>query len=171
MKMSGMMVLQTDSKTAINVSIKIKAPFAVINSEGTIQKEQFPTDIEGFVQLYEQLTKIAEVAIGAYIPNVLASDSSSGRRTAREASIDYSREVQSNNAYIARFEGQYQGDAMQKIQRRLGKKDTRDETAKAFQAELKEKGLSDKEIQLLTKAMRSKALMRLTHLKGKPRWL
>lgn len=152
MKMSGLMVLQTDSKTAINVGVKVKAPFAVVNSEGKIQKEQFPTDIEGFVALYEQLTKIAEVAVGAYIPNVLASDPSAGRRTAREASIDYSRELQASNAYIARFAGQYQGEMMFKIQRRLGKKDSTDDDAKAFRQKLIEKGLSDKEIDLLTES-------------------
>lgn len=150
MKMSGLMVLQTDAKTAINVDIKVKSPFAVINSEGKIQKEHFDTDIDGFIALYEQLTKIAEVAVGAYIPNVLASDPSSGRRTAREASIDYSRELQASNAYIARFVGQYQGEAMHKIQTRLGKKGSTDDDAKAFREELVEKGLSDKEIDLLT---------------------
>lgn len=163
MKMAGLMVLQTDSKTAINVGVKVKAPFAVINSEGKIQKEQFPTDIEAFVALYEQLTKIAEVAVGAYIPNVLASDPSAGRRTAREASIDYSRELQASNAYIARFVGQYQGEMMHKIQLRLGKKDSTDSDAIAFREELIEKGLSDKEIDLLVE---SPAVQSITDISG-----
>jgi hypothetical protein len=150
MKMSGMMVIKTDSsKTAINANIKVRAPFAIVNADGTLEKEQFPTDIEGFVSLYEQLTKIAEVAVGAYIPNVLASDPSQGRRTARESTIDYSRELQSQSAYIARFVGQYQGEMLHKVQKRLGKRDSTDDDAKSFRAELLEKKLSDKEIDLL----------------------
>lgn len=150
MKMAGLMVIKTDSaKTGINANIKVKAPFAIVNADGTLEKEQFPTDIAGFVQLYEQLTKIAEVAVGAYIPNVLASDPSQGRRTARESTIDYSRELQSQSAYIARFVGQYQGEMLHKIQMRLGKKDTTDDDAKEFQKELKDRKLSDKEIELL----------------------
>lgn len=163
MKMSGMMILQTDSKTGMNANIKVRAPFAIINSDGKIAKEQFPTDIEGFVSLYEQLTKIAEVSVGAYIPNVLASDPSAGRRTAREASIDYSRELQTASAYIARFVGQYQGETIHKIQRRLCKKDSTDETAQSIYKELTDKGLNDKEIELLAN---SPAVANITDLTG-----
>jgi hypothetical protein len=56
MKMAGMMITKTDSKAGINAQVKVRAPFAVINTDGILEKEKFDTDMEGFVSLYERLT-------------------------------------------------------------------------------------------------------------------
>ena len=56
MKMARMMIIKTDSKAGINAQVKVRAPFAVINTDGTLEKEKFDTDMEGFVSLYEQFT-------------------------------------------------------------------------------------------------------------------
>lgn len=157
-KMAGMMVMKTDSKSAMQTQIKVRMPFVVIASDGgQLQKETFQLDSEAFLAVYGQLQKLAEIAAGAYIANTLSTTQESSaqgdRRTAREATIDYTRELQSKSASIARFGSQYAKGVLQRVQVRLTKKGNPHADAKQFQKELQEQDkLSPQEIELLGKS-------------------
>lgn len=165
MKMAGLKIIKTDAKTAINAQIKIRAPFAIIVADGTLEKEEMPANVEAFIELYNHLVKVAEVAAGAYIPNQITDQPQGGHRTAREATIDYTREQQSKSAFIARFSGQF-AEMINAIQRRICKKDTSDEEAKDFQKELKEAGLSPEEIDLLANSPALEVVQDLTGIEN-----
>lgn len=157
-KLAGMMVLKTDFKSAMQAQIKVRMPFVVVSSDGgSLQKETFQLDADAFLAVYGQLQKLAEIAAGAYIANTLSttqeSSATGARRTAREATIDYTRELQSKSAAITRFGDQYGKGVMQRIQLRLTRKDNPHPDAKEFYRQLKEEDdLSDKEIELLGKS-------------------
>jgi hypothetical protein len=122
LKMNGLMIIKTDFKGALNAQIQVRSPFVIIKADGQpLDKEQFPFDIDAFMGVYGQLQKMAEIAAGAYIANVATTEDNTeaagGRRTAREATIDYTRELQSKAAGISRFIGQYQGVMLREVQR------------------------------------------------------
>jgi hypothetical protein len=166
MKMAGLMVLRTSPNNAINAQIKIKSPFAIITSDATLEQQQFKVQIEAFVKLIDKLTKMAEIAVNAYVPNQVSEDENSSSRTAREASIDYTRELQAKSAFIARFAGQF-ADMINTIQKRACNKDSSDEDAKQFYKELIEEGdFSENEIELIAKSPAMETVQDLTGIQN-----
>lgn len=138
-RVGGMLVCKTDSKGGMEAQIRVRKPFIIINSDFTLEKEKLEADPEAFVALYTQLGKMAEIALGSYIPNLMSSEQIGGDKTAREATIDYNRELQAKAAFIIRFNGQF-GAIMTTIQRRLCNPDSNDPTTKEVLKKLKEEG-------------------------------
>lgn len=152
-RVGGNVIARTDSKGAIESQIRVRKPFIIVNSEMKLEQIKLESNPKAFVELYSQLAKMAETSAGAYIPNLITSEDGSGRdKTAREATIDYTREVQSKTAFVTRFRGQF-GDALQPVQKRLCKKNPIDKVAKEFQKRLKEEGdFTDKQIQEISES-------------------
>jgi hypothetical protein len=166
-KMAGMKILKTDAKSAINAQVRVKSPFCIITSDAPMEKEGFEVDIEASVGAIEQLTKMAEIAANAYIPNQISEDTGP-RKTAREATIDYTRELQAKAAFVSRFSGQF-AEMVNTIQKRICKSDTSDEEAKEFLQELKDEGLSEKEIELLSESEAMETVQDLTGITNQQR--
>lgn len=149
--MAGMLIIHDkDGKGSPTIQLKVRHPFALISTSGEISQEQIQANVEAFMELDTKLTSIAEQAANAYIPNKL-SDIDNRDRTATEASIDAQRDQQAKVAYLARFWGQF-ADLVNSMQRKMSDPETIDEEAKAFQAELKEAGLTEEEIKALADA-------------------
>ena len=114
---------------------KVKAPFLYISKEATIvPRSPVPADSQDYILLIQQLIKMAEVATQQYVPSATAvgSDESGGRKTARETTVDYTREQQSVAAFVGRFAGQFAG-LIESIQKALAREDSGHEAAKEFQ--------------------------------------
>lgn len=151
-RVGGNIIARTDSKGAIESQIRVRKPFIVVNSEMKLEQIKLESDPKAFVELYSQLGKMAETSAGAYIPNLISSETPGRDKTAREATIDYTREVESKTAFVIRFRGQF-GDALQPVQKRLCKKHPVDDIAKEFQKRLKEEGeFTDAEIEEISKS-------------------
>lgn len=166
-KMAGMKIIKTDAKSAISAQAKVKSPFCIVTTDAQIEKEGFEVNIEAFTGAIEQLTKMAEIACNSYIPNQISEDQGP-RRTAREATIDYTRELQAKAAFVSRFSGQF-AEMINTIQKRICKPDTSDEEAKKFQEELLAAGLSPDEIKLLSESPAMETVQDLTGINNQQR--
>lgn len=138
--LSGLIVVQWGGAKGLP-NPKVKTPFLAIHPDAKFdQKPKLQANAEEFVVAVNFIVDRAQQAVGAYLAAALNPAEEGKERTAREATIDYQRELQSKAAHIARFAGQW-GDYVSNTQRKACDADTTDSQAKEFQ----EWALGDKE--------------------------
>lgn len=135
LRIAGLIPIQIDTSKG-SPPVKIRSPFIEINAEAKQfdPMANFPANVTAAIALIDKLQQIAEVAAQQYIPNTLGSDSQ-GSATATEKRIDYTRELQSKAAFIARFAGHF-AEMIGMMQRAMCNPETNDEEAMAFQKEV-----------------------------------
>lgn len=145
-RMGGLVIIKTNQAAAVARNLKVVKPFIVVGDDVTIEKEKIEANPDAFVAMWTQLSKMAEIAAGAYIPNLISTEGGNdSKKTAREATIDYNREVQSKTAFVIRFAGQF-GCIMSTVQKRMCNLDSSDEMVKDFIKELKENHFTESDI-------------------------
>jgi hypothetical protein len=147
-RLSGLKTLIADAKGGINAQIKVTNPFVQVTTDAQLGEQNFTFNAESFVQLYSKLGDIAQVAAGAYLPNQLSQTRPGKDRTATEEMIDRQREVEAQQAFVARFLGQFY-DMVFAMQKRLLDPDSPDEESQKLQKMLMQEGLSREEIEEL----------------------
>jgi hypothetical protein len=147
-RLSGLKTLIADAKGGINAQIKVTNPFVQVTTDAQLGEQNFTFNAEAFVALYSKLGDIAQIAAGQYLPNQLSSVKPGKERTATEEMIDRQREVEAQQAFVARFLGQFY-DMVFAMQKRLLDPDSPDEEAQKLQKMLLQEGLSREEIEEL----------------------
>lgn len=147
-RLSGLKTLIADAKGGINAQIKVTNPFVQVTTDAQLGEQDFKFDAEAFVTLYSKLGDIAQLAAGAYLPNQLSKTEPGKDRTATEEMIDRQREVEAQQAFVARFLGQFY-DMIFAMQKRLLDPESPDEESQKLQEMLLKEGLSRKEIEEL----------------------
>jgi hypothetical protein len=147
-RLSGLKTLIADAKGGINAQIKVTNPFVQVTTDAVLGEQNFTFNAEAFTMLYSKLGDIAQLAGGEYLPNQLSKTEPGKDRTATEEQIDRQRELEAQQAFVARFLGQFY-DMIFAMQRRMCDPDTPDEEAQELQKMLMKEGLSRAEIEEL----------------------
>jgi hypothetical protein len=147
-RLSGLKVLSADAKGGINAQVRVTNPFIQVTTDAQLQEQQFTFNAETFVALYSKLGDIAQIAAGQYLPGQLSNLKPGKDRTATEEMIDRQREVEAQQAFVARFLGQFY-DMIFAMQKRLLDPDSPDEEAQKLQQMLLKEGLSREELEEL----------------------
>jgi hypothetical protein len=149
-RLSGLKTLIADAKGGINAQIRVTNPFVQVTTDAQLGEQNFTFNADAFVQLYSQLGNILQLAAGQYLPNQMSQIKPGKERTATEEMIDRQREVEAQQAFVARFLGQFY-DMVFAMQKRLLDPDTPDEEAQKLRKMLLDEGLSKDEIEELRK--------------------
>lgn len=147
-RLSGLKTLIADAKGGINAQIKVTNPFVQVTTDAQLGEQDFNFNAEAFVALYSKLGDIAQLAAGAYLPNQMSESKPGKDRTATEEMIDRQREVEAQQAFVARFLGQFY-DMIFAMQKRLCDPESPDEEAQKLQQMLLKEGLSQEELEEL----------------------
>jgi len=147
-RLSGLKTLIADAKGGINAQIRVTNPFVQVTTDAQLGEQDFQFKAENFVVLYSKLGDIAQLAAGEYLPNQLSETKPGKDRTATEEMIDRQREVEAQQAFVARFLGQFY-DMIFPMQKRLLDPDSPDEEAQKLQQMLLKEGLTRAEIEEL----------------------
>ena len=147
-RLSGLKTLIADAKGGINAQIRVTNPFVQVTTDAQLGEQDFKFDADAFVALYSKLGDIAQLAAGQYLPNQLSQAEPGKDRTATEEMIDRQREVEAQQAFVARFLGQFY-DMIFAMQKRLLDPESPDEEAKKLYKMLIDEGLSKQEIEEL----------------------
>jgi len=147
-RLSGLKTLIADAKGGINAQIRVTNPFVQVTTDAQLGEQNFTFNSENFVQLYSQLGNIAQLAAGQYLPNQLSQIQPGKERTATEETIDRQREIEAQQAFVARFLGQFY-DMIFAMQKRLCDPDSPDEEAQKLQRMLLKEGLTREELEEL----------------------
>ena len=147
-RLSGLKTLIADAKGGINAQIKVTNPFVQVTTDAQLGEQNFTFNAESFVTLYSKLGDIAQLAAGAYLPNQMSKVEPGKERTATEETIDRQREIEAQQAFVARFLGHFY-DMVFPMQKRLLHPDSPDKEAQTLQTMLLKEGLSREEIEEL----------------------
>jgi hypothetical protein len=147
-RLSGLKTLIADAKGGINAQIRVTNPFIQVTTDAQLGEQNFTFNAEAFVQLYSKLGDIAQVAAGAYLPNQMSQIKPGRERTATEEQIDRQREIEAQQAFVARFLGQFY-DMIFAMQRRLCDPESPDQEAQKLQEMLLKEGISQDELEEL----------------------
>lgn len=144
-RLSGLKTLIADAKGGINAQIRVTNPFVQVTTDAQLGEQDFKFKAEEFVMLYSKLGDIAQLAAGEYLPNQMSKISPGKERTATEETIDRQREIEAQQAFVARFLGQFY-DMVFAMQRRLCDPESPDEEAQKLQQMLLKEGLTREQI-------------------------
>jgi hypothetical protein len=147
-RLSGLKTLIADAKGGINAQIKVTNPFVQVTTDAQLGEQNFTFNAESFVMLYSKLGDIAQLAAGEYLPNQLSKTEPGKERTATEEQIDRQREIEAQQAFVARFLGQFY-DMVFAMQKRLLDPESPDEEAQKLQNMLLKEGLTREQIEEL----------------------
>lgn len=147
-RLSGLKTLIADAKGGINAQIKVTNPFVQVTTDAQLGEQNFTFNAESFTMLYSKLGDIAQLAAGEYLPNQLSRAEPGKERTATEETIDRQREIEAQQAFVARFLGQFY-DMVFAMQRRLLDPESPDEESQKLQEMLLKEGLTREEIEEL----------------------
>lgn len=164
-QLGGLIILKTGVAQAPQLQLKIKTPLMVVSTDGEFIKQPIEVDVDKFLQLDAYMSRLAEMAAGAYIPDKITTAGDPTAKTATEATIDASRENEAKIAFLARAWGQI-ANMISTIQRRLCKKGTSDEVAKQLQKDLKDGGFTDEEIQEIANVPAAEVVQDLSTVQG-----
>lgn len=164
-QLAGLIILKTGVAQAPQLQLKIKTPLMVVSTDGDFIKQPINVDVEKFLALDAYMSRLAEMAAGAYIPDKITTAGDPTAKTATEATIDASRENEAKIAFLARAWGQI-ANMISTIQRRLCKKGTSDEVAKQLQKDLKDGGFTDEEIQEIANVPAAEVVQDLSTVQG-----
>lgn len=140
--LAGLIVITWDPARGLP-NPKIKVPFLSVHPDAKMdQKPKLQATVNEFVAAVNFVVEQAQRAVGAYLSTALTPEGQGTQadKTARQATIEYQRELQSKAAFIARFAGQW-SDYVGTAQRIACNPDTNDPEAKEF----RELVLGDKE--------------------------
>lgn len=161
LEMAGMLILKSDASSAPQVQFKVRHPFILVTSDATFEEQTVQANVQAFLEADAKVSDLAQQAVGAYLPNVLTGDQGTREKTAREVSVDYSRENEAKVAFLSRFWGQF-ADLVSMIQRNLLDPETMDKDAKALQNYLMEEGITREDMDEYAKMPAAEVVQDLT---------
>lgn len=137
-RMSGLMIMQIDSKDRNRLAPQILSPFIMVDANIKIPTTQFTANGESYKEVDQMIDNWAEQAVGAYITSQL--EDRTPDKTATQVTIESKREQEAADIQIRRWLDQYfvmvqimQGRAFSdeaiKVARRIFKKIAEDPTA------------------------------------------
>lgn len=129
--LSGHIGLQTDEKNKTRQLLNIQSPFMFFDKKVNIVPTQLPTSAQGFFELDNKLSSIAESSLGIFLEPQMANGKESESATGRK--IDATREAEMAGAVAEHLEQQF-AHVVWGMQRRMCEKrhvDKADEILKA----------------------------------------
>lgn len=101
-RMSGMLVLQMDSKDRSRVAPAIMSPFVMLDKSITVPQQQFPTPSEGYEKVDLATDGWAEQSTGAFIATNAVYDRTDVEKTATQAKIEAQQGAETADIQIRR---------------------------------------------------------------------
>jgi hypothetical protein len=160
--MSGMVPLTVkDEADQEDLQLTVWGRFCCLPPGVEVTGQPIPAISSEMFQSVALLQNTSEQRLGDVVPN--ADNFTGGKKTATQSSIDASRQAVITDSNLIRFNDPF-GMTVQIILKRLLMPQSPDPYAKAFQAKLKERGLTDQDLVMISGA---KAFGEITESMGK----
>lgn len=105
--LSGLLILKKSENAKPQQALTVVHPIAIIGNGYEVVTQKFEVNVEAFMAIDRQMTAIAEIQVGAFLPR---SDFESGGEKPTAAQVNYvaSIEQQIRESNLARFYSQFQ---------------------------------------------------------------
>jgi hypothetical protein len=163
LKMSNRLKLQVPDAKDVNQVKTIVQDTQIIVSGAQFAGVQaaLPTNVEGYISLDQQMSRLMEEKVGAFLPSYTAQNND---KTATQAQIDAAKEQEIRDAILDNWLTQF-AMVTHAMMRRLTDKESEDDTAKDVREKLLEV-LDDDEIEELRDSPPNQSIIEFTGLIG-----